>query len=97
MTKAEVSSPTHSEVEQRIRALIDTKNLTAAATLAIESYGPEVLGFLFTLLRDEHDAREVFSQACEDLWVGLPRFEGRSSFRTWFYGKCSPSPVLTVR
>jgi RNA polymerase sigma-70 factor (ECF subfamily) len=27
----------------------------------------------------------VFSQACEDLWAGLPRFEGRSSLRTWFY------------
>jgi RNA polymerase sigma-70 factor (ECF subfamily) len=38
-----------------------------------------------TLLRDEVDADDAFAQACEDLWAGLPRFEGRSSIRTWFY------------
>lgn len=56
-----------------------------AAARAVEGYGPEVLGFLVSLLRDEHDASEAFSQACEDLWVGFGRFEGRSSVRTWFY------------
>jgi len=60
-------------------------DLGGAATAAVEGYGPEVLGFLVTLLRDENDATEVFSQTCEDLWTGLSRFEGRSSLRTWFY------------
>jgi RNA polymerase sigma-70 factor (ECF subfamily) len=44
-----------------------------------------VLGVWVTLLRDPDDASEVFSQACEDLWAGLPRFERRASLRTWFY------------
>jgi RNA polymerase sigma-70 factor, ECF subfamily len=60
-------------------------DLHAAATRAIEGYGPEVLGFLVTTLANEQDASEVFSQACEDLWGGLPRFQGRASLRTWFY------------
>ncbi len=60
-------------------------DLTGTATLTIESYGPEVLGFLVTFLHDEGDASEVFSQACEDMWTGLARFEGRCSYRTWFY------------
>jgi RNA polymerase sigma-70 factor (ECF subfamily) len=73
------------ELEGRIRGLLEARDFRAAATASVEGYGPEVLGFLVTLLRSEHDATEVFSQTCEDLWSGLPRFEGRSSLRTWFY------------
>jgi RNA polymerase sigma-70 factor (ECF subfamily) len=73
------------ECEGRIDGFLRARDLRAAATLSIETYGPEVLGFFVTFLRDEQDASDVFSQACEDLWKGLPRFEGRSSFRTWFY------------
>jgi RNA polymerase sigma-70 factor, ECF subfamily len=71
--------------EADIRDARQAGDLAGAATRAIETYGPEVLGFLVTLLRDEDAAGEVFSQACEDLWTGMKRFEGRSSFRTWFY------------
>ncbi|MEM1418780.1 MAG: sigma-70 family RNA polymerase sigma factor [Myxococcota bacterium] len=56
-----------------------------ALTLLVEGYGPELLGFVAVLLRDEEDAREVFAQACEAMVRGLPGFEGRSSFRTWSY------------
>jgi RNA polymerase sigma-70 factor (ECF subfamily) len=59
--------------------------LKEAASLAIESYGPEVLNFLETMLRDHADSSDAFAQACEDLWKGLPRFEGRASMKTWFY------------
>jgi RNA polymerase sigma-70 factor (ECF subfamily) len=73
------------DLEQRIRSSLDAKDLRAAATIAVEGYGPEVLGFLISLLRDENDAADAFSQTCADLWSGLARFEGRSSFRTWLY------------
>jgi RNA polymerase sigma-70 factor (ECF subfamily) len=73
------------DLEDEIRRLRSGGDLRAAATRAVEGYGPEVLGFLVTILREEHDANEVFSQACEDLWAGLGSFEGRCSFRTWFY------------
>src|SRR5258705_7249526 len=59
--------------------------LKDVASLAIESYGSEVLGFLQTMLRDHEDSNDAFAQACEDLWKGLPRFEGRASVKTWFY------------
>jgi RNA polymerase sigma-70 factor (ECF subfamily) len=72
-------------LEGEIQSLRDAGRLRDAATKAVEGYGPEVLGFLVTLLRDENSANEVFSQTCEDLWKGLERFEGRSSLRTWFY------------
>jgi RNA polymerase sigma-70 factor (ECF subfamily) len=72
-------------LEEQIRGLLDKGDLHGAATEAVEGYGPEVLGFLATLVRDPRDASEVFSQTCEDLWTGLARFQGRSSMRTWLY------------
>jgi RNA polymerase sigma-70 factor (ECF subfamily) len=72
-------------LEEHLQALREAGDLRAVATATIEAYGPEVLGFLVTLLRDEYEAQEAFAQACEDLWAGLDRFEGRSSLRTWFY------------
>jgi len=73
------------DLEEQIAALLGAGDLRAAATLCVEAYGPEVLGFLVTLLRSEDDASEAFAQACEDLWRGLARFERRCPLRTWFY------------
>jgi RNA polymerase sigma-70 factor (ECF subfamily) len=73
------------ELEEEIRRLRETGHLHAVATRTLEGYGNELFGFLVALLRDEHDAHEVYSQTCEDLWVSLERFEGRCSMRTWIY------------
>jgi RNA polymerase sigma-70 factor, ECF subfamily len=73
------------DLEEQIRRFRDTGDLNGAATRALEGYGAELFGFLMILLRNEHDASEVFSQTCEDLWVGLGRFEARCSMRTWLY------------
>jgi RNA polymerase sigma-70 factor, ECF subfamily len=73
------------DVEAQIAELRAAGRLKEVATLAIESYGPEVLSFLEMMLREHADAADAFSQACEDLWKGLPRFEGRASMKTWFY------------
>jgi RNA polymerase sigma-70 factor (ECF subfamily) len=71
--------------EERIECLRARRDLHGAATQAIETYGPELFGFLVTVLRSESDASEVYSQACEDMWRGLPGFQGRCSLRTWLY------------
>jgi RNA polymerase sigma-70 factor (ECF subfamily) len=57
----------------------------AAATLGLERLGPEIMGFLMSMTRDETAAGEVFSDFCEDMWRGLPAFRGEASFRTWAY------------
>jgi RNA polymerase sigma-70 factor, ECF subfamily len=72
-------------VEQTVKERLAAGDSVAAATHALESLGPEVLGFLTALMNGEEEAREVFAQFCEDFWVGLPRFEWRSSLRTWAY------------
>ena len=73
------------EVEVKLEAHIRAGDLDQAATLALETYGPEVHGFLINLMGGTADVGEVFSQTCEDLWRGLPSFEGRCSVRTWMY------------
>ncbi len=75
----------HEELEAKIRSHFDAGELEHAATVALEGYGRELLGFLVATMRDEQDARDVFSQVSEDLWRGLPNFGWRSSFRTWSY------------
>lgn len=54
-----------------------------AAALGLRGYGPEILGFLVAV--GPREAEDAFSQFCEDLWRGLPRFRADSSFRTWAY------------
>lgn len=58
----------------------------AAATRVLEALGPEVLGYLRAVLREEGAAADAFSHFCESVWRGLPGFRGESSVRTWCYG-----------
>lgn len=68
-----------------VRALLQRGDLEAAATLAIRSLGPEILGYLTALLHEASEASDVFSQFAEDLWRGLTGFRWESSLRTWAY------------
>lgn len=72
-------------LEREVRACCDAGDHRAACTRVIEGYGPEVLGFLHGLLRDEVGAREVFAAFCEDLWRGIAQFRWESAMRTWAY------------
>jgi RNA polymerase sigma-70 factor (ECF subfamily) len=51
----------------------------------VRGYGPQILGYLRALLRDEGAADEAFSQFSEDLFKGIDRFRGESSYKTWSY------------
>lgn len=74
------------EDELKIHVLFERGDMQAAATAAIDRYGPEVLGFLMSLLGDDRAGREVFSETCDNLWTSLAHFQWRCSMRTWFYG-----------
>lgn len=73
------------ELEAQVLALRDGGDSAAAATAAIRGLGPAILRYLRSLLRDEEDAAEAFSQFAENLWKGLPSFREEASFRTWAY------------
>jgi RNA polymerase sigma-70 factor, ECF subfamily len=71
--------------EERILAALTRKDVEEAATEAIKGYGPQILGYLRTVIRDAEDASEVFSQFAEDLWKGLAGFRGECTVRVWAY------------
>ncbi len=81
-----MSTPEQRElIEAQVKTLHQEGQLQEAAAVAVRGYGPEILGFLMALMRDEQDACDVFSQFSEDLWRGLEGFRWQSSFRTWAY------------
>jgi RNA polymerase sigma-70 factor, ECF subfamily len=72
-------------LDGKVRALLAEGREREAAAEALNTLGPQVLGYLSSLLKNEADAREVFSQFAEDLWRGLPGFRGDASLRGWAY------------
>jgi RNA polymerase sigma-70 factor (ECF subfamily) len=75
----------HDAIEKLIRDAFDAQDYERAATLVIEQYGAELLGFLVRELRNGDDASDAFGQFSETFWKTLPSFEWRCSARTWAY------------
>lgn len=75
------------EVEPEARCLeaLDRGDHAGAATAVVREYGPQLLGYLCSVLRSEADAGEVFSMFSEDLWRGLPGFRRECPLRVWCY------------
>jgi RNA polymerase sigma-70 factor (ECF subfamily) len=73
------------EVEDQALAQIRRADFAGAATTIVRGYGAEIYGFLLGRTRDETAATDAFSMFTEDLWRGLPSFEGRASVRVWAY------------
>jgi RNA polymerase sigma-70 factor (ECF subfamily) len=78
--------PTEQELrEAEIKAACDAGDFERAVTELLELYAAELLSFLIARLGDSSHGEEAFSLLAEDIWVGLPKFEFRSSVRTWAY------------
>jgi RNA polymerase sigma-70 factor, ECF subfamily len=72
-------------LDREIKEACGRGDMEAAATIALRGYGPEILGFLMGVHRDETAAADSFAEFAEGLWRGLPSFGWESSFRTWAY------------
>jgi RNA polymerase sigma-70 factor (ECF subfamily) len=73
------------EVEARIRDLLAADDRPAAATAAIQEFGPPILRYLRSLLRDEDDASDAFSVFAENVWRGLATWRGEGSLKSWAF------------
>jgi RNA polymerase sigma-70 factor (ECF subfamily) len=71
--------------EAGIRRAWDAADFEQAATRLIQSYGPEVHGFLAAFMNDRTAAAEAFSLFARDLWVALTDFGWRCTARGWAY------------
>src|SRR5579859_7892636 len=75
----------HAAFDRELLDQLRQGRVADAATSAVKTYGAEIYALFASIHRSEQDAAEVFSVFCERLWHRLPRFEGRSLFRTWAY------------
>jgi RNA polymerase sigma-70 factor, ECF subfamily len=85
------------QVEAAIAAHLDRGEREQALTLGWKAYGPQLLGYLVTMLRDEDLAREALAQAAEQAWKGLAGFRRESSFRAWAYRLTWNAALLQLR
>ena len=72
-------------VEDRLAELLDRGDHAGAAEVILREYGPQLLGYLTSVLRNDADAGDVFSQFTEDLWRGLPGMRRECPVRVWAY------------
>ena len=73
------------ELDDELRQHFERGDFDRTATLFLERYGREILGFLCDRMRSETRGADVFSMFAEDFWRGLPSFGWRSSLRAWAY------------
>jgi RNA polymerase sigma-70 factor (ECF subfamily) len=85
------------ELEPELRRRFDAGDLSGTATLAVERYGPEILGVLTAQLRSSSQAAEAFAMFTEDLWRGLPGFQWRCSLRAWAHRLARNAAIRHVR
>jgi RNA polymerase sigma-70 factor (ECF subfamily) len=69
------------------RALIEAtqKGDTAAFRRLVERHQRRAFAIALGMVRDENDARDLVQEAFLRVYRGLDRFQGGSSFFTWFY------------
>lgn len=72
-------------LERDVRADCARGAFAEATHRTIAGLGPEIHMFVYGVLRDAHEADEVFSLWSERVLLGLPTFEWGSSLRTWAY------------
>jgi RNA polymerase sigma-70 factor (ECF subfamily) len=72
-------------VDTAARAAATAGDWHKVATIALETYGDELLGFLTAQAKDDVAAADAFSMFAEAMWRGLPGFRWECSLRTWCY------------
>lgn len=69
----------------QVHALIDAGDIDRATDVTVRMYGPELVGWLTSMLPSEADAQDAFAWMSEELWRSLKRYDRRCSMRTWCY------------
>jgi len=73
------------DVLDRATLLLRAGDHRGAAEAILRDHGPGIMGYLLSVLRNEDDTSDVFSEFSLDLWRGLPGFRGDAPPRVWAY------------
>src|SRR6201981_4252500 len=72
-------------VRQQALIAAATANDETAYQQLVEPHRGELHAHCYRMLGSVHDAEDALQDALLRAWRGLPRFEGRSSLRSWLY------------
>ncbi|TDD98297.1 sigma-70 family RNA polymerase sigma factor [Jiangella asiatica] len=61
----------------------------AAFERLVAAYRRELTAHCYRMLGSFHDAEDAVQESLLSVWRAIPRFEGRSSLRTWLYRICT--------
>jgi RNA polymerase sigma-70 factor (ECF subfamily) len=73
------------DAEAAMRAACAAGRHDEATTLALRSYGQELLEYLIATARSDTAGSDAFSLFAERLWKKMPQFRWEASARTWSY------------
>src|SRR5213080_392198 len=62
----------------------------------VEPHRCELHAHCYRMLGSVHDAEDVLQESLLRAWRGLPRFEGRSSLRSWLYTIATNSSLNVI-
>ena len=89
-----MSAPSSTPQEQELLAAARAGGEEAFRQL-VEQHQSELHAHCYRMLGSVHDAEDAIQEALLRAWRGLPRFEGRSSLRSWLY-KIATNTCLDV-
>jgi RNA polymerase sigma-70 factor (ECF subfamily) len=74
---------TQGEVEREVARLLEASDAAAAASVIVRELGPQILGYLGSVLHDRDDADDAFARWAEAVWSGIGGFRGEAALSTW--------------
>jgi RNA polymerase sigma-70 factor, ECF subfamily len=79
-----VSIPFTADVDPELLRRAQTGEEAAFGSLMRAHYDP-VFRLVYSIVRNEHDARDVCQEVWLAIWKQLPRFRGDAKFTTWLH------------
>jgi RNA polymerase sigma-70 factor (ECF subfamily) len=85
MSKSLGKAPDAADPDADVARLVEAGDLAAAIRLLMQRHGDAVYRFVRNALRNDARADDVHQKIFIEAYRDLPRFAGRSTFRTWLF------------